>query len=635
MKTLPPKLTPPRRVIVTRDLRSFKAPPLATQAPRLSGERLFILGVVALLLLAAVAVRLVFLQHLRYQDFVLQSQDNRLRIIPVPAHRGVIFDRKGRVLATDRRSYTVSLYPMKLQPAQIKVVARQLGVLLSMPAAAIEERVRRAGIDSPYPVRLKHNITEAELAAVMENSWELPGVSVDPDVSRLYPRRDLLSHVLGYTGEVTEAELAAADGGLKPGDLVGKTGIEKSYDRLLRGQPGGQFVEVDARGRPRRIIQRTLPQRGKDLVLTIDADIQAAAARALAGRRGAIVVLAPFSGEVLAMASKPDYDPNLFSRPIRPEDWRAVQARDHPFMNRAVTAYPPGSIFKIVTTAAAMDGGHVSESTIFHSTGSYKVGNRVFNDHGAYGLVNIIDALVHSVDTVYYELAVKMGRKPIDRYAALFDLGQATGIDLPGESPGTIPSRAWKKRHFREDWYTGDTVNMSIGQGYVQVTPLQAASMVATVANGGRVLRPHLVKRITGLDGKPLKQVAPELVHRVPFLPETLHTLRLGLRLVMTRGTATRANSPRITMAGKTGTAEDPPRRKPHAWFVCYAPIEKPRYAVAVFLEQGDQGGRNAAPLARQVLEEILVTAERPAPGESPAADRRAGANRFGGEGQR
>lgn len=564
-----------------------------------SRSRWLVTAAFVALMFLILAGRLVVLQVLGASQFRERAEGNRLRVILEPAPRGIIRDRHGQILASNRLSYSVTLYPIKLTHKQTEEVIVRIGRLLAISPTEIRAKWKKA---ASFPVRIMQDIDDKTIAVIAENQNRLPGVSIDPVTVRHYPRGRFASHLLGYTGEITDQELEIlGELGYRPGDVMGKVGLEKIFDRDLRGQPGRQQVEVDARGRPMRTLAEIPPIPGKDLTISLDVDLQAIAEREIEGKIGAVVCLEPNTGEVLAMVSKPDFDPNLFAGRLKPQDWKAINSPFRPLLNRAISsAYPPGSIFKIVTTVAAMEAGIVKESTRFNSTGVYYVGNHLFRDWkpGGFGMVNFHRALVMSIDTVYYELGERLGPERIARAARDMGLGRRSGILLGHESAGLIPDTEWKRRIYHDKWYNGESVNMSIGQGWVQVTPIQAALMTATVANGGRVVRPKLLR-------PPGAEEAQDPGIQNRWSPETWHMLRSALKECVDAGTCGAARIPGITTAGKTGSAQAGKIGKTHGWFVAYSPTDKPRIAMAILLEKAGHGGSVAAPVANKLLRQF------------------------------
>ena len=572
-------------------------------------KRLYVFFIIACIFFAILIARLAYMQIYQYPYWKQRSEGNRIRLVPKAASRGFIYDSKSKVMATNRLSYSVIVYPMKMEKERINKSLGQLEQILGMPAKKIEQKLLKTGFHSAYPVYLMHNANEEVMAKILENQAALPGVEIVQTFIRYYPNKHSASHVLGYSREITDEELKDVfNKDYTMGDIIGKTGIEQKFDTELRGKAGGSYIEVDATGKPIRAIKSEKPKQGNSVQLTIDSDVQRVAEKVLANKKGAIVVINPNTGEIIALASKPDFDPNMFSDSVSEEEWVKLQkSADHPFCNRAVTAYPPGSIFKIVTSVAAMEKGKLDEFRTFYSSGSLKIGNRLKYDwnRSGFGIVDIKKALAYSIDTVFYQLGIELGIYPIKMYANLFNLGVLTGIELPGELAGTIPDENWKQQFLNEPWYPGDSANASIGQGFVQASPLQGAIMISAIANGGKVLQPFLVRSIRDPSGKLLKNCVPQQIRRLPVSQHTIDVVRRGLEGTVQYGTAT-ALQIGVPVAAKTGSAEDPPRQRTHAWVVAYAPADNPRVAMCMFLEQGGSGGHDAAPLAKIVLKEAL-----------------------------
>ena len=557
--------------------------------------------VMGLWLAAAVSTlvfRLVQLQLIGSGEFRERADGNRLRITLEPAPRGLILDRHGEILAANRQAYSVVLYPIKLTRAQTQAVIDRLGRLLALSPLQILARWKEA---RNLPVRILQDVDPKTIAIIAENQRLLPGVSIEPLTVRYYPRGRFAAHLLGYTGEITNAELQTMqDDGYRQGDIIGKSGLEKTFDSILRGQPGRLQVEVDARGRPIQTLAEIPPVPGKNITTTIDAELQAVAEQGLEGKVGAIVALDPQNGQVLTLASKPDFNPNVFAGRLTPQDWKALNSRLHPLLDRAISAtYPPGSTFKVVTTVAAMQSDIVKEDTPFDSTGIFTLGGHIFHDwkKGGFGRVTFHDALVNSIDTVYYQLGVELGADRMAHYAHLMGLGQRTGILLDGESPGVIPDNAWAERHLHRDLYPGESAIMAIGQGYVLATPLQLAVMVSTVANGGRVVRPKLL-----LPPAPQEAKDPGIINH--WSAATWHMLRTAMRDVIDRGTGTTVHIPGIQIAGKTGTAQWR-GKKTNAMMVVFSPISHPRIAISCAIEHGGEGALGCGPILNRMLRQF------------------------------
>jgi len=566
-------------------------------------RRLTVLLTVITGLLAILAIRLWQIQVVQGDYFLRLSEENRVRVTPIPAPRGVIMDQRGRPLAVNRPAFTVALLPKEMRHAaqEVRVVARLLG----MDPAEITHRLAATQDRPSAPVRLRWDVPKQVVAALEESALDLPGVLVEVDPVREYLYHDLAAHLLGYVGEINEQELRTLRGqGYELGDLIGKDGVERTYDRYLRGHDGENQAEVDAQGRIVRTIGTIPAKPGNAVVLGLDLDVQRAAEDGLGNRLGAVIAMDAHTGTILALVSHPAFDPNLFAAGITPAAWTGL-LRDPrtPLVDRAIQgAYPTGSVFKIVTGSAALELGLVRPGTRFYCPGYYTLGDRVFHDHETHGDVNFLDAIAKSCDVVFWTLSRPVGPDHLAEYARMFGMGRASGIDLPLEGAGVIPDPAWKDRTFKQPWYGGDTLNMAVGQGYVLATPLQVARMVAAVGNGGDLVTPHVVAEIHAPDGRVVSQVAPPPGGRVRLSPQTMAVLQAGLAAVVTRGTAASIQIPGMTVAGKTGTAENI-HGKPYAWFAGYAPAEAPRVVVVALVEDVGFGAEYAAPIVQRVLE--------------------------------
>jgi penicillin-binding protein 2 len=548
------------------------------------------------------------------------SENNRIRLRRVQATRGRVLDRQGRVLIDSRASFDAVLVPE--DSPDLENTVETLAHFLGQGAGETKEILDRASGRPPFQeILVKRNLDYDQVSALETHQLELPGVSMRITPSRSYPYGTILAHILGYVGEANEEEVAKDDR-YRAGDLVGRAGIERIWEDSLRGVHGGQEVEVDALGRELRVLQDAEAVPGNSLVLTVDLDLQFAAEDALGQEVGSIVAVDPHNGDVLAIVSRPSYDPNEFARGIRGKEWQELLNHPrHPLNNRAIQGqYPPGSIFKIVTAAAALEEGIVNPFTRIHCSGGIRFGKRTFRcwRKGGHGSVALHDALVQSCDVYFYQVGQRLGIDPLARYARAFGLGLPTGIRLEHEKGGTIPDSEWKQRRFGQPWYSGETLSASIGQGYVTTTPLQMAEAMATLASGIRY-RPRLVQRMEAPDGSVLRDFEPEEQGRLPIRETALAQVRQALTDVVNdpRGTGKKAAIDGITVAGKTGTAQVvtigkerktaaqlPWDQRDHAWFVAYAPVEKPEIAVATLVEHAaGGGGAIAAPIARQVLQ--------------------------------
>jgi penicillin-binding protein 2 len=618
--------------------------------------RTAIFGGCVLVAFAVMFIRLWQLQILSADKYVAVAQRNRLREIKVQAPRGEIVDRHGRVLVRNRVGYAVKITPDRLSDdeRERRRLYRRLGRLLRMRPAVIERRVKQQLRELPFSTAtVKQDVSRETFMYIDERREDFRGVEVEPVFLREYPRREIGAHLFGYLGEVSKEDLDDSQyTGAAMGDRVGKAGIEREYDRFLRGRNGATRVMVDALGNLRGHLRSRSPQQGKRLRLALDLDVQRAGQEALAGGtgRGAFAVMDVNTGEVLGLGSHPSFDPNLFAKVVRTSDYKALTAEHNgaPLTNRAIAGgYPTGSTFKLVTAVAALQGGLITPATVLNDAGSLTVGNVVFRNSGgvAHGALALGQALTVSSDVFFYQLGRDMdahGRgQLLQTWARRLGLGHRTGIDLPEEAPGFVPNRAWRNRSFRRfarckkrrkptpaeisagvcgwqdrPWTVGDNVNLSVGQGDLAANPLQMAVAYAAVANGGRVLRPRLGQRIETAAGRTKRRFKPRIARRLRIPAAYRHAILEGLRGAASApgGTSTPVfqDFP-IPIAGKTGTAEKGSGRADQSWYVALAPWPKPRYVVAVTDEAGGFGADTAAPMARRILAELFhVDPRRP-----------------------
>ena len=572
-------------------------------------SRVRALGVVVTLVIVVLIVRLVFLQIFSGPYYKELADGNRIRLIPTVAPRGDFYDRNGEPLVVNRPSFSASILPLSA-PVTEDVIQR-LSQLVGVPVEEIHKKIdSHVGLD---PIRIKQDLGP-EIVTVLEEQRDLyPGVIVDIQPVRDYEYHTWGAHAFGYVGEISDEELKKkkADG-YKSGDIVGKFGLEKVYDAYIRGVDGGRQVEVDSSGKPVQNLGVKEPIAGHDLVLTIDAKIQVAAERAIdqqlsaiGAKAAAAVAINPKNGDVLAIVSRPSFDPNLFVNGISTKDWKIINDNpDHPMDNKAITGeYPPGSTFKIVTGTAALQEGKVTPDEIIFDSGHHWIIPKGNAGGEALGPINFIQALAHSDNVYFYEMGNRLGVDLLEKYARMFGLGQKTGIDLPYESEGLVPSRAYKERNFHDDWYLSETFDAAIGQGFDLVTPLQAAMVMAQIAAGGDRYQPHLLSRIVDSDGNTVETFQPKLLSKLDVRPEVIDLIREGLHDVTTFGTASgQFGSYPVSVAGKTGTAENS-HGKDHGWFVAYGPFEDPSIVVAVIVEKGGYGSQSAVPIGKKILD--------------------------------
>jgi penicillin-binding protein 2 len=576
-------------------------------------RRLIVLRAVVVIAFALICGRLVQLQIVEGAHNRRLADENRIRIVRRLAPRGTICDRRDRVLASSRPALSVCVVPEELRVAGAADAAVGLAELLGMSPADLRSALK--DVKSAYyePALLWRDADPEVVARLEENALYLSGVSVVAESARYYPHGPLGAHVLGYVREVSPEELARPEyADYRARDLVGKAGIEKVAQQALRGIDGGDQIEVDARGRRVRTLGTVAPRPGRRVWLTLDLSIQRAAEEALGDRPGAVVAMNPWTGDILALVGRPAYDPNVFAGSLTPDEWSRLTGSGFPLHNRATSSeYPPGSLFKLITAAAALEAGACDLDSRFYCSGSYSLGSwrlRCWKPEG-HRDIDFIEGFARSCNVMFATLGRRVGAERLADMARRFGLGEKCGIDLPQEAAGLVPDAEWKRRQRRERWYPGDTCQMAIGQGDCLATPLQMAREFAVVANKGHLVTPRVIARVEG-DG----EQQPILRRPVGLAPETIAALRAGLEAVVAAGgTAHSVASDRYSMAGKTGTAQAP-GGPPHAWFAGYAPADQPRLVVVVIVEHGGAGSAVAAPIARRILDAALLPPEEQPP---------------------
>jgi penicillin-binding protein 2 len=599
-------------------------------------NKFFYLRLLILALFAVLSLQLVRLQIFQGEAYTQRAETNRLRVLPVVPSRGLIYDRFGTPLVENVPSFSAAVVPADLPREEQDKVLAQLEALLQTPAAEMAKEIEahRTSNDPFTPLVLKRDLSEETAFTLREMQSRLPGVEVLAEPVRHYTIGPLVAQILGYVGPVDESEYPELQSkGYQLNDRVGKSGVEMTYESVLRGAVGKKQVEIDASGREIRTLSETPARPGLSLALSIDLDLQQKVTDILqqamtdGSRNAAAVVLDVNTGEVLAMVSLPSFDNNLFSGTLTDEQLQALlDDPGRPLLNHTISEmYPPGSIFKQVTGVAALQEGVATASTTITSNGYITVPNQydpsiryVFRDWSVLGTLNFYGGVAMSSDVYFYYLAGGysengrevfrgLGIDNLARYARAFGLGSATGIDLPGESPGLVPDPAWKESTLHEPWVTGDTYNMGIGQGYVATTPLQMALVTAAIANGGDVLVPRVVKDLTDTAGNIVGPFQRTVKQRLPVDPSNLSVFREAMRQAVAWGTVKDAAINGVQVAGKTGTAEfgqplADGQYETHAWFSGFAPFQDPQIAVTVFLEKGN-GARNAAPAAARIMD--------------------------------
>ena len=564
-------------------------------------ERKDILRFLIILMFLALLIGLAGLDLLQGAKFRRLSDSNCIRLIAQSGARGNILDRNGEVIVDSRISYDLLILPQ--DPDQIDRILAGASRILGVEARELKAVFKKNYFSSSLPVTVAGDIDLKKAILLGEYKMEEPSIIIQPKPLRHYPYGALAAHVIGYVNEIDRWRLTKLeDYGYKTKDIVGFGGVEERYDYYLRQEEGGLSVEVNHRGRFMRVLGFESPRNGKDIQLTLDLRIQKIAEENLSGKKGSIVLMDPRSGEVLAMANYPNFNPAFFVDKRAKLIAGLFNNSESPLINRAISSsYPPASIFKLVVASAALELGKINFSTTFFCRGSTMVGSRRFACWDVHGQQDVIAAIAHSCDIFFYKTGLLLGAQNIHDYALKLGLGRSMGFELPYETGGFIPSPLWRKINKFQSWYDGDTANLSIGQGDCLVTPLQAANMTAVFANGGYLTSPYIIKSVGGMDlaGKKKK------LSRIPFKKGTFEILRRGMRAVVSdgKGTGNVLSGLRVSAAGKTGTAQVS-RGSTHAWFVGFFPYEEPKYVICVFLENGGPG-HAASVIAKQVIAEM------------------------------
>ena len=593
--------------------------------------------------------RFFHLQVLQHDTYASKAEENRISIVPIAPNRGLILDRNGVVLARNYSAYTLEIFPAKVQDLERTI--QELSELVEIQAKD-RSRFRKlhAEVRNAESLPIRTRLTDEEVARFAANRYRFPGVDIKARLFRQYPYADVASHVIGYIGRINHkdqeklAELEV-EANYRGTDYIGKGGLEASYQQELHGTTGFEQVEIDAGGRGIRTLARTPAQAGNNVTLTLDIRLQEIAEAAFGERRGALVALEPATGGVLAFVSKPGFDPNLFVDGIDPGSWAELNnSPDRPLTNRAIAGiYPPGSTFKPYMAMAALELGKRTQKSAINDPGYFEFGGRRFRDSkkGGHGYVDLYNSIVKSSDTFYYQLANDMGIDAIAGFMGKFGFGAKTGIDLEGEAIGVLPSPEWKQKRFRrpeqQKWYAGETISIGIGQGYNAYTPIQLSMALATLAANGDMYRPHLASYIDDQRTGERRHVQPALVRRLALDPVNVEFVKRAMAGVNREGTGARAfGNAQYSRGGKTGTAQVigmkqgekydeakvAERHRDHSLFIVFAPVENPRIALAVIVENGGFGARAAAPIARTVLDYYLLgkVPEDGAPGAAGAA---------------
>ncbi|MGQ9688751.1 MAG: penicillin-binding protein 2 [Desulfobaccales bacterium] len=606
----------------------YKEEPLGDQLSpeELERSRRLMARVILLLFImfGLLVLRLWFLQLVQGEHLQQRSERNRIRSQELPPWRGMILDRHGNVLVSNRPSF--NLMATLEDIADPAALARRLASLLKLEEKSLLTQIDKARQAGLHQVRLKSHLSWEEMALVETFKAELQGVFILVAAKRKYPFGSLASHILGYLGEITETQLKSGRyPTYKMGDDLGRCGIEAAWEEFLRGRRGFRRLEVDAYGRELGNIEQKLSTPGANIHLTLDSRLQREAEACLEGKVGALAALNPQNGKILALASTPGFSPAAFEQGLSPQDWKAIsEDKNHPLMNRTIKGhYPPGSTFKIVTALAGLEEGVITPQTRILCRGFLMSGDRKFHcwKKSGHGNEDLHHALIHSCDVYFYEVGRRLGVERLAKWSRRFGLGAPTELKLDKESPGLVPTPIWKRNQIKAPWHEGDTFNMAIGQGYILTTPLQVARMAATLANGGILYKPQLVEKVESPSGEILHQFSPVIQGRLDADPAHLAAVRKGLVAGVSHGTGKKAYLSQVEVAGKTGTAQVVSLEKEktgktvrkyqnHAWFVAFAPADDPEVVVAVIIEHGGQGGDMAAPLARRFLETYFAKSQ-------------------------
>lgn len=600
-------------------------------------KRIFYTSVFVVATFGIILCRLSCLQLIQGEKFKTLSENNRIRIRKIPHPRGVILDRKGTPLVRNYPSFNLSIIPEDI--LDLNEVIGNLSRLLDIKLECLIEKLNKSRAKTPFkPRRLKTGLDHTDVAIIETNKHDLPGVTIEVEPKRLYLFDNLAAHITGYTGRISKSQLKArAYAEYGPTDTVGKCGIEHEFESALRGRDGRRWVEVDAAGREIRLLNEVEPTPGNNVFLTIDSEIQRAVERALTGKKGCAIVMNPNNGAILALASSPSFNPNMFSRTISFKEWAALIADPHhPLQNKAIQGqYPPGSVYKIVTAIAGLKEGVITPETQLHCGGSYRFGGRNFRcwKKGGHGNIRLHRALVESCDVYFYQVGQALGIDRLASYSFKFGLGKPTTIPLLNEKSGLVPTGEWKLKTSGSHWQEGETLSVAIGQSFLLATPIQVLNLISSVANGGTLYRPQIIERIEAPDKEILREFTSEKLGTIPADGEVIDLITEALRGAVNdpNGSGWRARIAGVSVAGKTGTAQvvelpeagsadgnTPPELRDHAWFAAFAPSDHPQVSVVVMIEHGGGGGRVAAPIARDIIKKALnidaahLTATRP-----------------------
>jgi penicillin-binding protein 2 len=586
--------------------------------------RILFFAFLVIIIFSALVLRLWYLQIIQGSLYGDLSKNNRIRLVRVKSPRGIIYDRNLIPVVTNRPMFDAGLVLEDVQEGLDNIIAT-LTQVFEFKADQLKSTLNQK--HQPFQfVPIKRDLSFEEVARLEEDKLDLPGMLVQVEPVRSYPFGEMAAHLLGYVGEISEQQLNnPLYQKFQLGDFIGKAGVEREFNLELTGTDGGKQVEVNAQGRELAVLGELEPEPGFNLVLTIDSRLQLLAEKLLEDKAGAVIALNPNNGNVLCLASKPAFDPNKFAIGISRKDWNAILTDlNNPLQNRVIQSqYPPGSVFKTVMATAALEKGIIDEDTTLSCNGTFHLRHWSYDcwKSGGHGRLQIHQALVQSCNVFFYQVGQQLGIENIAQMAYTLGLGRATGIDLPDEKIGLVPTPEWKLKSIAEKWQPGETISISIGQGYLSATPIQLANMISAIANGGTLYKPLIIDRIVTTEGQTKRIYHPEVLSKTSLSSLTLEIVRQGLYgVVNEQGTGTRARIPGLDIAGKTGTAQVvsksaveekeeadiPDDLKDHAWFVAFAPVESAEIALAVFVEHGGHGGSACAPIARELIREYF-----------------------------
>ena len=587
-------------------------------------KRIAVLYFFIILTYLIVFLRLWDLQVLKGDYFFELSENNRIKIQQIPAQRGYIYDRFGNILANNVPSFDVSV--LCQGENDFKKVISPLSKILNIPGEEILNKIKQFNyLPSFKPIKIKEDVSPKELSLIEFYKLDLPNVLVEVFPKRNYPLGKSAAHILGYLGEIDESELKTFNSSnYNLGDFVGKSGVERVFEKELKGKPGWSYFEVDALGRKKAVLRSVNSLPGGNVYLTIDSSLQSFADKALGEKAGVIIAMDPNNGEILAFVSHPSFNPNLFSRGISFQNWGdLIKDHSHPLANRGIQGlYPPGSIFKIITAIAGLEEGKITPDSRFFCGGSYRFGNRVYQcwKKSGHGRLNLYEAIEQSCDIYFYQVGRLVGVDSLAYYAKLFGLGSPTRFILKNEKAGVVPTRKWKKETLKTPWQGGETLLTAIGQSFILVTPLQILVLISAIANNGKIYLPQLVKKVEDNHGKAIKVFQPKCVSHIPVSLKSFGVIKEALRRVVQSpyGTGRVARIKGVELAGKTGTAqvvglpfckknsEVPYNFRDHAWFIAFAPFKEPKIALVVLVEHGGYGSSAAGPVAKKVINYYL-----------------------------